>query len=149
MLARGLTLIALLVPLVLAGQAEAADRQFVIEMRNADFDVKQITVEPNDRVVLVLYNNDSVSHGGIDIFHNFAVENYVDTVDVLPGEVATVTFTANETGDFLYRCHVVGHTLMRGTLTVRAPAKTPAPEFALVALLVAALAVAARVRTKR
>jgi len=95
MLARGLPLIALLVPLVLAGQAEAADRQFVIEMRDADFDVKQITVEPNDRVVLVLYNNDSVSHGGIDIFHNFAVEDFVDTVDVLPGEVATVTFTAN------------------------------------------------------
>ncbi len=70
----------------------------------------------------------------------------MDTVDVLPGEVATVTFIANETGDFLYRCHVVGHTVMRGTLKVRAPAKTPAPEFA---LLVAALAIAARVRTKR
>ena len=85
-----------------------------------------ITVNKGDTVRLQIT--------GHDVVHGFAIGRLgIDVGPIIPGEVATVEFVADEVGQFTYYCNVwcdPYHYRMRGTLEVIDPA---APDASLVA----------------
>jgi len=80
-----------------------------------------LVIEKGDVVVLNLHS--------ADLFHRFYIPAFrVGPVDVEPGHVATVRFTASRTGVFQYYCtSMCGgcHFYMRGWLVVSAPGEAP------------------------
>jgi len=85
------------------------------------FEPATLQVEEGDEVVINLYS--------ADLFHRFYVPAFsVGPVDVEPGHMATVRFTASRSGVFQYYCtSMCGgcHFYMRGWLVVSAPGATP------------------------
>ncbi|TEU10518.1 MAG: c-type cytochrome [Anaerolineales bacterium] len=82
------------------------------------WDPEYITVNRGDTVRLRI-----AAH---DVVHGFAIGKLgIDVGSIIPGEVATVEFVANEVGQFTYYCNVwcsPYHYRMRGTLEVVDPA---------------------------
>ncbi len=80
-----------------------------------------LRVEEGDEVLLNLHS--------ADLFHRFYIPAFgVGPVDVEPGHMATVRFTASRGGVFQYYCtSMCGscHFYMRGWLVVSAPGETP------------------------
>ena len=68
---------------------------------------------------------------GHDVVHGFAIGRLgIDVGPILPGEVATVEFVADQVGRFTYYCNVwcsPYHYRMRGTLEVIDPANSDVP----------------------
>jgi mono/diheme cytochrome c family protein/plastocyanin len=82
------------------------------------WDPKYITVNKGDTVRLRI-----AAH---DVVHGFAIGKLdIDVGSIVPGEVATIEFVAEEVGQFTYYCNVwcsPYHYRMRGTLEVVDPA---------------------------
>ncbi len=82
------------------------------------WDPEYITVNKGDTVRLRIT--------GHDVVHGFAIGKLgIDVGPIVPGEVATVEFVADEVGQFTYYCNVwcdPYHYRMRGTLEVVDPA---------------------------
>jgi plastocyanin len=82
------------------------------------WDPEYITVNKGDTVRLRIT--------GHDVVHGFAIGKLgIDVEPIIPGEVTTVEFVANEVGQFTYYCNVwcdPYHYRMRGTLEVVDPA---------------------------
>ena len=87
------------------------------------WDPEYITVDKGDTVRLQIT--------GHDVVHGFAIgELGIDVGSIIPGEVTTVEFVADEVGRFTYYCNVwcdPYHYRMRGTLEVVDPAAPDDP----------------------
>jgi plastocyanin len=89
-------------------------KTFNISGGNFFFVPNKITVNQGDKVTFVMTNV-----GG---FHDLVIDELgIKTPMTKSGEAATVTFTANKKGSFVYYCDVKGHKQkgMWGTLTVQ------------------------------
>ena len=94
--------------------------QFTFDVSPAPFEVNQ-----GDEVTLTITASDNgVSGSG----HGFGMVHYVPVpAELHPGQTATITFTADAAGSFIYFCTRVcgeGHDTMSGTFTVH---EAPAP----------------------
>jgi plastocyanin len=87
---------------------------FTITATNFTYNPKDITVKKGDTVKITLVNSNGV--------HDLVVDGYnVRTNIIQGGQSQTITFVANQSGDFQYYCSVDGHRAMGmwGTLHVQ------------------------------
>lgn len=91
-----------------------------IMARQWEFIPSEITVRKDQNVTLIITS--------ADVTHGFTLTGYNISIIIHPGETVQVSFIANKTGTFEYRCTVycgepwigsgLGHWMMRGTLKV-------------------------------
>lgn len=123
-------LVAALAPVMWSPEAHAADVTFVLEMRNVIFDPDVLTVNPGDRVTILVFNNDSFDH-------TFELPDFGVSSGVIGGGgFWETTFTANEPGTHYFYCAIPGHATplgggrwdgMAGQLIVGSPSDGPDP----------------------
>ena len=115
---------ALLVSLMLAGLVVAfaplpasitapRERTFQIVARQFSYSPSELQVNPGDTITLKLVST--------DVVHGLYVDDYDISVEADPGQTATLTFVATETGSFRFRCNITCgamHPFMIGKLTV-------------------------------
>jgi cytochrome c oxidase subunit II len=106
---------ALLILFVPLPQAAAAPTQRTIHINASRFQFMpgQIQVNPGDRVTIELTSQ--------DVVHGLSLDNYNFELRAEPGQTATGTFIANQTGVFRFRCSFTCgnlHPFMIGELTV-------------------------------
>jgi heme/copper-type cytochrome/quinol oxidase subunit 2 len=105
-----------LVPLpALYSPAEPTDRTIRIEASSFAYEPGVIKVNPDDRVTLELVST--------DVVHGLYLDGYDLEVVADPGQTRTLTFTADRTGSFRFRCSVTcgtQHPFMIGQLKVGA-----------------------------
>jgi cytochrome c oxidase subunit 2 len=90
-----------------------AERIIRIEARRFGYQPAEIRVDPGDRVTIEL--------APMDVVHGFALDGYGVGLSADPGRPARITFIADKTGTFRFRCPVVCgdlHPFMTGKLTV-------------------------------
>lgn len=88
-------------------------KEFNITMQRFSFSPSTITVNNGDQVRFNVMST--------DVTHGFSIQAYSINEIANPGEVKTITFTANQPGQFTYSCSVFcgsGHSQMRGTFIV-------------------------------
>jgi len=90
-------LTAIFVPLPVP-HAEPADRTIRVEVNRYAFHPGAIRVNPGDRVTIELMST--------DVVHGFALDGYGLELESDPGQTARLTFTADRSGTFRYRCTV-------------------------------------------
>jgi heme/copper-type cytochrome/quinol oxidase subunit 2 len=93
--------------------APPADRTFRIEARSFEYTPPTLAVNPGDRVTLELVSTDAA--------HGLYLDGYGLNVTAVPGQTARLTFTADKTGSFRFRCSVTCgplHPFMIGKLSV-------------------------------
>ncbi len=93
--------------------APPADRTFRIEARSFEYTPPTLAVNPGDRVTLELVSTDAA--------HGLYLDGYGLNVTAVPGQTARLTFTADKTGSFRFRCSVTCgplHPFMIGKLGV-------------------------------
>ncbi len=93
--------------------APPADRTFRIEARSFEYTPPTLAVNPGDRVTLELVSTDAA--------HGLYLDGYNLNVTAVPGQTARLTFTADKTGSFRFRCSVTCgplHPFMIGKLQV-------------------------------
>ena len=89
------------------------ERTFWIDARQFAYSPSELKVNPGDKVTIQLVST--------DVVHGLYVDGYDISVEADPGQTATLTFVANKTGSFRFRCNVtcgVMHPFMIGKLTV-------------------------------
>ncbi len=92
-------LIVLIVPLPLpAVSAAPAQRTFRIEASRFQYSPAVIQVNPGDRVTIEVVAE--------DVVHGFSIDGYNLNVTADPGQTARLTFVADKTGTFRFRCSV-------------------------------------------
>jgi heme/copper-type cytochrome/quinol oxidase subunit 2 len=107
-----LALAALFAPLPTA-KAAPAERVFRIQASRFAYDPGIIQVNPGDRVTIELE--------ATDVVHGLSIDGYRVQTTADPGQVARVTFTADRTGSFRFRCNITCgnmHPFMIGKLHV-------------------------------
>lgn len=88
-------------------------RTFRIDARQYAYSPSELKVNAGDTVTLQLVSN--------DVVHGLYVDGYDVSVEADPGQTATLTFTADKSGSFRFRCNVTCgamHPFMIGKLTV-------------------------------
>ncbi len=78
------------------------------------FDPGTITVHKGDTVKLHITS--------LDVTHGFALPDYGINEQIVPGQTTDITFVADHSGTFGFRCSVIcgeGHRQMTGTLVVQ------------------------------
>ena len=106
----GLAIVCMPLP---AGGAAPVDRHFRIEARSFAFTPSVLAVNPGDRVTIDL--------AAMDVVHGLAIDGYNLSVTADPGQTAQLTFVADRTGTFRFRCSIACgalHPFMLGKLTV-------------------------------
>lgn len=86
---------------------------FNIEAKQFEFSPSTIRVSFGDKVILNVKST--------DVEHGFYLPDYNINEDLLPGQQATIKFTADKKGTFKFKCNVpcgAGHQEMTGTLIV-------------------------------
>ena len=89
------------------------ERTFRIEARQFAYSPSELNVNPGDTVKIELVST--------EVVHGLYVDGYGVSVEADPGQTATLTFVANKTGSFRFRCNVTCgamHPFMIGKLTV-------------------------------
>ena len=88
-------------------------KSFTIHAHTYAFDVTNIAVNKGDTVKITLISD--------DIGHDLCVDGYGCTQIVSGGQSSTLTFVANQTGNFAYYCNVDSHreSGMTGTMNVQ------------------------------
>jgi heme/copper-type cytochrome/quinol oxidase subunit 2 len=89
------------------------ERTFRIDARQFAYSPSELKVNTGDIVTFQLVSN--------DVVHGLYVDGYDVSVEADPGQTATLTFTANKTGSFRFRCNVTCgamHPFMIGKLNV-------------------------------
>ena len=84
-----------------------------VEMNQFNFDPAVIKVDRGDRITINLSSN--------DVMHGFYLDGYDISTSVEPGISETISFVADRTGKFKFRCSVVCgdlHPFMFGELVV-------------------------------
>lgn len=111
----GIILAALLVAFAPIPQPQSVPTERVIRMEASSyaFSPAEIRVNPGDRVTLDLTS--------LDVVHGLYLDGYHLQVEADPGQTQTLTFTANRSGTFRFRCSVTCgdlHPFMIGKLHV-------------------------------
>jgi heme/copper-type cytochrome/quinol oxidase subunit 2 len=89
------------------------DRTFRIEAHQFAFAPGELKVNPGDQVSIQLVST--------DVVHSLYIDGYGISVEADPGQTAILTFVADRTGSFRFRCNVTCgamHPFMIGKLTV-------------------------------
>jgi heme/copper-type cytochrome/quinol oxidase subunit 2 len=89
------------------------EKTFRIDARQFAYSPSELKVNEGDKVTIEL-----VSH---DVVHGLYVDGYNVSVEADPGQTATLSFIADKTGSFRFRCNVTCgamHPFMIGKLTV-------------------------------
>ncbi len=89
------------------------ERIFRIEARQFAYSPSELKVNTGDTVTLELVSN--------DVVHGLYLDGYGLSVEADPGQTQTLTFVADKTGSFRFRCNVTCgamHPFMIGKLTV-------------------------------
>lgn len=89
------------------------DRTFRIEAHQFAFAPGELKVNPGDQVTIQLVST--------DVVHSLYIDGYGISVEADPGQTAILTFVADRTGSFRFRCNVTCgamHPFMIGKLTV-------------------------------
>lgn len=108
-------LIALAIAVVPFPIASAAptDRHFRIEASSFQYTPEAITVNPGDHVTIDL--------AATDVVHGLYIDGYELNVTADPGQTASLSFVADRSGTFRFRCSVTCgalHPFMIGKLNV-------------------------------
>lgn len=88
---------------------------FRIEASQYAYNPGEIAVNPGDTVTIQLVST--------DVVHGLYIDGYDLSLEADPGQTATLTFVANQTGSFRFRCNVTCgamHPFMIGKLDVGA-----------------------------
>jgi heme/copper-type cytochrome/quinol oxidase subunit 2 len=88
-------------------------RTFRVDARQFAYSPSELKVNPGDTVNIKLVST--------DVVHGLYVDGYDVSVEADPGQSATLTFTADKSGSFRFRCNVTCgamHPFMIGKLTV-------------------------------
>ena len=89
------------------------ERSFRIEAKQFAYSPSELAVNPGDMVTIQLVST--------DVVHGLYIDGYDLSVEADPGQTATLTFTADQSGSFRFRCNVTCgamHPFMIGKLTV-------------------------------
>jgi len=89
------------------------ERTFRVDARQFAYSPSELKVNAGDTVILQLVSN--------DVVHGLYVDGYDISVEADPGQTATLTFTADKSGSFRFRCNITCgamHPFMIGKLTV-------------------------------
>ena len=89
------------------------ERSFRIEAKQFAYSPSELAVNPGDRVTIQLVST--------DVVHGLYIDGYDLSVEADPGQTATLTFFADQSGSFRFRCNVTCgamHPFMIGKLTV-------------------------------
>jgi heme/copper-type cytochrome/quinol oxidase subunit 2 len=89
------------------------ERSFKIDARQFAYSPSELNVNPGDTVTIELVST--------DVVHGLYIDGYTVSVEADPGQTATMTFTADKSGSFRFRCNVICgamHPFMIGKLTV-------------------------------
>jgi len=95
-----------------APTAEAAERTFIIEMVNLQFQPSLLQADPGDVVTVRVFNNDTVGHT-FDIAE-FNVHIGTRTIPLQPGQNDSRTFTVDREGTFWFFCDIPEHASQAG-----------------------------------
>lgn len=88
-------------------------RTFRIDARQYAYSPSELNVNAGDTVTLQLVST--------DVVHGLYVDGYDVSVEADPGQIATLTFTADISGSFRFRCNVTCgamHPFMIGKINV-------------------------------
>jgi heme/copper-type cytochrome/quinol oxidase subunit 2 len=91
------------------------ERTFRIEARQFAYSPSEIKVNPGDAVTIQLVST--------DVVHGLYIDSYGVSVEADPGQTTTITFIADKTGSFRFRCNLTCgamHPFMIGKFTVGA-----------------------------
>ncbi len=94
-------------------QAGSAERTFRVEAGNYAYSPSVLSVNPGDRVTIELV--------ATDVVHGLHIEGYDLSVSADPGQTARLSFVADRSGSFRFRCSVTCgpvHPFMTGKLNV-------------------------------
>jgi heme/copper-type cytochrome/quinol oxidase subunit 2 len=100
-------------PSVLAARAARAERHFRLEATSFQYTPEAIQVNPGDHVTIDLV--------ATDVVHGLYIDGYDLNVTADPGQTATLSFVADRSGSFRFRCSVTCgalHPFMIGKLNV-------------------------------
>ena len=89
------------------------ERSFRIDARQFAYAPSELAVNPGDTVTIQLVST--------DVVHGLFIDGYGLSVEADPGQTATLTFFADKSGSFRFRCNVTCgamHPFMIGKLTV-------------------------------
>jgi heme/copper-type cytochrome/quinol oxidase subunit 2 len=102
-------------PSALAARAGRAERHFRLEASSFQYAPETIDVNPGDHVTIDLVST--------DVVHGLYLDGYDLNVTADPGQTATLSFVADRSGSFRFRCSVTCgalHPFMIGKLNVGA-----------------------------
>ncbi|HEU0291432.1 MAG TPA: cupredoxin domain-containing protein [Anaerolineales bacterium] len=88
-------------------------RTFRIDARQYAYSPSELQVNPGDTVTIELVST--------DVVHGLYVDGYNVSIEADPGQTETLTFVADKSGSFRFRCNVTCgamHPFMIGKLTV-------------------------------
>jgi heme/copper-type cytochrome/quinol oxidase subunit 2 len=88
-------------------------RTFRIDARQFAYSPSELQVNPGDTVTIELVST--------DVVHGLYVDGYDVSIEADPGQTKTLTFVADKSGSFRFRCNVTCgamHPFMIGKLTV-------------------------------
>jgi heme/copper-type cytochrome/quinol oxidase subunit 2 len=89
------------------------ERNFRIDAQQFAYSPSELKVNPGDTVTIQLVST--------DVVHGLYVDGYGISVEADPGQTATLTFVADKSGSFRFRCNITCgamHPFMIGKLTV-------------------------------
>lgn len=89
------------------------ERTFRIDARQFAYSPAELQVNPGDTATLELVST--------DVVHGLYVDGYNVSIEADPGQTKTLTFVADKSGSFRFRCNVTCgamHPFMIGKLTV-------------------------------
>jgi heme/copper-type cytochrome/quinol oxidase subunit 2 len=89
------------------------ERVFQIDARQFAYSPSELSVNPGDKVTIQLIST--------DVIHGLYIDGYGVSLEADPGQTAALTFIANKSGSFHFRCNVTCgamHPFMIGKLTV-------------------------------
>jgi heme/copper-type cytochrome/quinol oxidase subunit 2 len=89
------------------------ERMFRIEARQFAYSPSELQINPGDTVTIQLVST--------DVVHGLYIDGYDLSMEADPGQTSTMTFTADKSGSFRFRCNVTCgamHPFMIGKLTV-------------------------------
>lgn len=88
-------------------------RSFRIDAHQFAYSPSELSVNPGDSVTIQLVSS--------DVVHGLYIDGYDLSLEADPGQTSTLTFTADKSGSFRFRCNVTCgamHPFMIGKLTV-------------------------------
>jgi len=100
-------------PTALAAPGGPAERHFRIEANSFQYTPEAIHVNPGDHVTIDLVST--------DVVHGLSIDGYDLNVTADPGQTATLSFVADQSGSFRFRCSITCgalHPFMIGKLNV-------------------------------